>query len=41
MGIPIIFALFNLIAIRSKSCVVAVDADQRRIETQQNVAIDG
>ena len=41
MGIPIIFALFNLIAIRSKSYVVAVDADLRRIETQQNVAIDG
>ena len=41
MGIPIIFVLFNLIAIRSKSYVVAVDADRWRIKTQQNVAIDG
>ena len=37
MGIPIIFALFNLIAIRSKSYVFAVDADRRRIETQNKM----
>ena len=39
-GIPRILALFNLIAIRGKSYVVAVDADRRRIETQKNVVID-
>ena len=40
MGIPIIFALFNLIVICGKSYVVVVDADRRRIETQKNVVID-
>ena len=39
-GIAVIFAFFNLIPIRGKSYVVAVNTDRQPIETQQNVATD-